>query len=189
MAGTQEATDLSEERYQEWKRRFRREEEELAAKIRGEELRKERQQEGTLSILKGRKEEEGPHVPRTVSNTIGKKGKEMKDHGTQNGDIRNETWKNRPEETNLPTPPKKRIRNRSWKKIQESSRKLSETNIEERLSDAQYWKPTPVLDFLIDTGATKSYISNTYFYKHLKDVKLTPHYVHISAVNGDRMNV
>ena len=62
-------------------------------------------------------------------------------------------------------------------------------NIEGRLSDTKYWKPTPVLDFLIDTGATKSFISDTSFYKHLKDVKLTPHYVHISAVNGDRMNV
>ena len=97
----QEMKDWNEELYQVWE---------------------ERQQERDLLTLKGRKEEEGSLVPMTMSTITLRKGKETKEQRTQTGDLRNETWKVRPGEANLPIPTNKRVRYRNWKKIEESSR-------------------------------------------------------------------
>ena len=57
---------------------------------------------------------------------------------------------------------------------EENSRKMNEMNVEGRLSDTRNWKPTPVLYFQIDTGASKSFISDQYYKEHQGNVKLVP---------------
>ena len=152
----------------------------------------------TSSTLNGRKEEKESIGSRTRSTSTWEKEKVTREQGTQTEDIRKGTRGFRPDEISPPTSKKQRVRPKNgWKKKQEensrkqeeNSRKMNEMNIEGRLSDTKDWRPTPVLDFLIDTGASKSFISDRYYKQHLRDVKLTPHYVNISAVNGNRMNV
>ena len=89
-------------------------------------------------------------------------GKETREQGSQTDDIRKEARTLRPEEIESPIRQKQMIRRRNgWKKKQEeTSRKMKKMNVEGRLLVMRNWKPTPVLDFLIDTGASKSLVTS-----------------------------
>ena len=152
---------------------------------------KEQQMEQALARIGEKDTANQPGSHRTRSTSTWERGKETREQGSQTEDIRKEARTFRPDEIKSPIRQKQRIRHRNgWKKKQEeTSRKMNEMNVEGRLSDVRNWKPTPVLDFLIDTGASKSFISDQYYRQHLGNVKLTPHYVNVSAVNGNKMNV